>query len=577
MPSSSPLRCAAVILGVCAAAVPAGAWADGADSSGLSPLYSFAHDILSRLDPKAGPELGNHVAIIDHPHDSLLLRVHLIQNARRSIDIQTFILDDDECARLLMYELIQAAKRGVKVRLLTDHLRSTHNAGWMTALTAADPNFELRFYRPAAKSISPGPLRILLNFLLYFRGSNQRMHNKVMIFDEVLALIGGRNIDNHYFGQSTTYNFLDRDVLVTGPVIEDAQDSFEKYWKYRRSIPSTQLRDVRRRLKNKSYDPCATHEDFRLGDWFDHMDARSADQDLIRSRFVDTLMAADTVHFIADSPGKNRSVGLWGGGQFTRRIREIIRESETSLVIQSPYLILDGKMRRAFRKLRRLHRDVEISIVTNSYSSTENAVAYAGNYKLRANYIEALGFRIYELKPHPDDLPITLPNFETLSARAQTEGRSREPFLSVHSKSFVVDGHLSYIGSYNFHPRSDNLDTEVGLLIEDAQVAADLERRILADTLPDSSWVIAKTEFPLSDINYLFEGLSGLTPVDIWPLRNTTSYDLRPGCAPVPPDHPEFYDRYKDAGSFPGAEGISTKEITTHIYRILGTIAIPIL
>lgn len=572
-----PLKCTAMLLGVCAVAVPAGAGAGDPDSAGPSPLYAFARDVLNRAGDDAGTELGNYVAIIDHPHDALLLRVHLIQNAQRSIDIQTFILDDDECARLLMYELIQAAKRGVKVRLLTDHLRSTHDADWVTFLAAADPNFEMRYYRPAAKAIRPSPFRVFLNFLLYFRNSNQRMHNKVMIFDEAIALIGGRNIDNHYFGQSTSYNFLDRDALVTGPVLADVQVSFEKYWKYRRSIPSTKLRDVRRRLKNKSYHPCTTREDFRLGNLFDHLDARSADRDLIQSRFVDTFMAADTVKFIADSPGKNRNVGLWGGGKFTRQIREIIRESETSLVIQSPYLILNATARRAFRKLRRMHPDVKITVVTNSFSSTDNTVAYAGNYKLRANYIEALGFRIYELKPHPDDLPITLPNFEALVARAEAEGRSREPFLSVHSKSFVVDGHLSYIGSYNFHPRSDNLDTEVGLLIEDKQIAADLERRILANTLPDRSWVIAKTEFPLSDINYLFEGLSGLTPVDIWPLRNTTSYDLRPGCSPVPPDHAEFYDRYKDAGSFPGAQGMSAKEITTHIYRILGTLAIPIL
>ncbi len=542
-----------------------------------SPLYAFAEQVHGAL-PKGGkPVHDNRIAIIDNGYDALLLRVHLIRHARRSIDIQTFILENDECGRYLMYELIHAARRGVRVRLLADHFMSSRDPEWVAFLATADPNFEIRYYRPAAKAIRPSSFRVALNMVLYFKKTNQRMHNKLMVFDDLIAMTGGRNIDNHYYNHSTSYNFLDREAMLVGPLLPEMKESFNQYWNFPRAIPGHDLRDVHRRIVRGDYRARHAREDFEFNGFFDEIDGLESDDALIATRFVEPFRSAAHVEFLCDFAGKNRTVGLWGGGKFTRVIRHQIRETKRELIIESPYLILNTSARNAFRKVRRNNPEARVLVATNSFASTDNTVAYAANYKLRSTYIESLGFEIHEMKPRPPDLLEFLPNYPDLERRAAEAGQGRKPFLAIHAKSFVRDGRISYIGSYNFHPRSDNLDTECGLLIDDEAFARDLAARILAVSHPDRSWVIARTEMPLSELNFLIEGLSGLTPLDLWPLRNTSSFELKPDKEPVPPDHQDFYENYTDAGGFPGAEGVTTKEVTTYLYKILGTLAIPIL
>jgi cardiolipin synthase C len=137
---------------------------------------------ISRETP-ADPSQGNHVAMIGGGHDALLLRVQLIREARRSIGIQTFIWTNDECGRLLIHELVEAARRGVKVRIIADHFASDQDPEVVAFLATVHPNLELKHYRPAMSRIKPSRLQTLLAGLLSFRAFNQRMHNKVMLVD----------------------------------------------------------------------------------------------------------------------------------------------------------------------------------------------------------------------------------------------------------------------------------------------------------------------------------------------------------------------------------------------------------
>jgi len=553
--------------------------AAGNDGTALpvSPLYARAGEIPQALADNSDATRGNWVSIIDDGYDALLLRVHLIRNAQHSICVQTMILQNDECGRLMMYELIQAAKRGVKVRLLADQFMSSRDRKWVAFLATAHPNLELKYYRPPADHINPPRVVTLLHGVLAFRAANQRMHNKIMLFDDTIVITGGRNIDNHYYNHSTSYNFIDRDVMVIGPVVPTVAASFEEYWEFRRCVPAQKLVDVAAVIRKGAFDRPETREEFQFNGFFSELDREAGDPDLIRERFAGPFRPANKVEFLADSPGKNRTVGLWGGGKGTRRIRKLMRSTDDNLVFQSPYLILSWSGRRGFRKLHRRHPEVQVTVSTNSYAATDNTLAYAANYKLRSTYIQDLGWRIYEFKPHPDDLLTLLPNYPDLERRAREASQRRAPFLSVHAKSFVRDDRIAYIGSYNMDPRSDNLNTEAGLLIEDENIARALKETILRATRPESSWVIAKSRFPLANVNYLIEGLSGLSPVDLWPLRNTSSFELIQGKEPVPPGHEDFYENYQDAGSFPGAEGLSTKEIVTSLYKIFGGLAIPVL
>ncbi len=542
-----------------------------------SPVYALAQRVEAMpRDANFDPTCHNQVLMLEDGYDALLLRVHLIRHARRTIDIQTTILANDECGRLIMSELFDAARRGVVVRLMVDHFMSARDTRWIAALTEAHPNLELKYYRPPAKHAAPPRALELANALVRFKGTNQRLHNKLMLFDGLIGIVGGRNIDNHYYNYSTSYNFLDRDAVVLGPATEAMSESFEEYWFYRRAVESRRLTDVAAVIRAGEYQRIRRSEDFGVEDFRARVAAGLTDA-LVHDTFVTPFQEAHRLEFISDAPGKNQGKWLWGGGRAARRIRDTIRKTEEELVIQSPYLILNFSGRWAFRKLQKQEPPATVVISTNSFASTDNTVAYSANYKMRSMYFERLGFRIFELKPQPADFLELLPNFPELKERAERVGETREPFVSVHAKSIVVDGHTVYVGSYNLDPRSDNLNTENGVLIEDARIARAVRDAILDDTHPGRSWVIAKRRFPLSDVNYLIEGLSGLSPVDVWPLRNTTSFELRPGMEPVEPGHPEFYARYDDVGSFPGAEGISTKQIVTRIYKMLGSLAVPIL
>ena len=154
------------------------------------------------------------------------------------------------------------------------------------------------------------------------------------------------------------------------------------------------------------------------------------------------------------------------------------------------------------------------------------------------------------------------------------------PFMSIHAKSMVVDDRVAFVGSYNLDPRSENLNTEVGLLIEDEALARELRAEIEEDIRPENSWVIARRALPLrlETVNGLVGGLLSLSPIDVWPIQNTSSFELRAGGVEVPPDHPSFHLNYQEAGAFPGTEGLfTTKEILTRIYKVVGSPLTPIL
>jgi len=544
-------------------------------SSAESPLQAFSWNLQDRVAPPADAFSGNHLALINDGYDAFLLRVHLIRNAEFSIDIQTFILANDECGQYLTQELVGAARRGVKVRLLVDHFMSSRDRKWVAYLASVHPNFELRYYRPPTGQIKPSLFVLIVHSVVFFQQTNQRMHNKLIVVDGAIALTGGRNIDNHYYNNSTTYNFIDLDALVLGPIVAQMQASFDEFWRFRRSIPADELGDVASIIRRR--DDLDSEEVAPDTAYFQRIDRDAGDPDAIRERFVHTLAPVRKLQFLSDKPGKNRLIGLWGGGRATRQLQRTIRDAEEELMMQSPYLILNRSGRRHFRKLRRQHPDIDITVSTNSFAATDNILAYSANYKLRNAYIEMIGMNIYEYMPYPEELPRYLPNHEELSAAARDAGYEQKPFLSIHAKAFVADNKIGYVGSYNIDPRSGNLNTELGLLIEDPTINAQLREMIAGRTRPENSWVIARKEFALADINFLFEGLFGLSPVDLWPIRNTTSFELLPGMEPVPTDHPDFYTNYQDVGAFPGAEPGSVKQLQTSLFKMFNTLAIPML
>jgi putative cardiolipin synthase len=518
-------------------------------------------------------------------YDALLLRVHLIRQARRSIDLQTFIWTNDEAGRLLIYELIQAARRGVRVRIVADHFVSDKDPATVAFLATVHPNLEVRHYRPGRGRIKPSLLSTMWHGLWSFRDFNQRMHNKVLVVDGAALVTGGRNVENTYYDHSTSMNFRDRDVLAVGPVAGSAAASFERYWTCRHVVPSRDLRDVQAELEAGTYRRYETREDFGYHGLFEELDREADDEDLVARRFGARLLPVARVRFMADEPGKKRGLPFSEQARMTKALREVLEQARSTVVVQTPYLVLSDPARQLFRRLIR-ERGVRVRISSNSFASTDNLLAYSANYRLRNEYVEELGLEIHEFRPRPQILRERFPQFDRMEERARAErakgSTARPPFLCVHAKSLVVDGRIAYVGSYNLDPRSENLNTEAGLLVEDEAFAAALQAEIERDLEAANSWVIGRRALPLKmeAVNGLVEGLLDvvLGPVDLWPIQNTCSFELREGGREMSPYHPEFHRNYEEAGAFPGAEGLlSTKEIVTRVYKAVGSPLTPIL
>ena len=539
-----------------------------------SPLYPFVKRAVLGLHEGKDASESNYVCVLNSGINALILRLHLIRNAKISIDVQTFIYDDDDVGRLLTYEFIKAAKRGVKVRIIADHLASARNLEAAAFLATVHPNLHFKHYRPVAGRMDPSQLQESVDNMIPNR-TNQRMHNKLFLVDDLIGITGGRNIENCYYDFSTETNFKDRDVLLLGPVAMDMKASFNAFWKYRHSVSSRNLPDVKKAIRKGQYKTPETREDFRLDDRFATVDRLADNRAYIHEVFAKRLVKPARVVLLADKPGKNRRFFFFsGGGRITEQLAETLQLATDSLVIQSPYLVLDRKTRRLLKRLKRGHKDMRIILSSNSFAATDSVIAYSANYRLRSAYIEDVGVEIYEYKPHPTDLLHVLPSFPDLAKRGQAEKKEKQPHLCIHAKSLVIDERHTFIGSYNLDPRSANLNTELGLLIDDPVVATWVRNDILRDCLPRNSWVIAKRQMPLNldDVNRLVEGTLRHTPLDVWPIRNTTSFELRPNHPAVPPYHPEFYNSYREAGDFPGAaKGGSNKEIMTRILKAISS------
>ncbi len=543
----------------------------------------FGPAVSAAIAEAGAPTGANRLAVIGSGYDALLLRVHLIRQARKSIVVQTFIWTNDEVGRLVMCELIEAARRGVHVRIIADHMVSAQDPATAAFLATVHPNLEVKHYRPTLDRMKPSVIDRAVAAVTSFHGTNQRMHNKLMVFDDAVMITGGRNIENTYFDHSTELNFLDRDVLAVGPVAREAAASFEEYWKFKHAVPSAALADVGRLIASGRFRRYESRADFDFGGYFTALAGEADDAALVQARFVDRLRPVAKARFVADDPGKGR----WffsRSARITRELRGTLERARQSVVMQTPYLVLSGPARELFREMQAKNPGLRFQISSNSFASTDNLLAYSANYRLRSQYVEDLNLQVHELKPRPAALAQVFPHYAEMLERAEArirDGRqSRRPFLSLHAKSLVVDGRVAFVGSYNLDPRSEALNTEVGLLVEDEAFAKEVETDILRDMRAENSWVIARRDIPLrlDVLNSLIDGILSISPVDVWPIQNTSSFELRPGAAEVPPGHPEFYKNFREVGPFPGAEGpLSNKEILTRLYKVFGAPLTPVL
>ncbi len=537
----------------------------------------------------AGSNPGVHrAALLKDGREALVLRLHLIRTATRSVEIQTFIWSNDEAGRMMIWELLQAARRGVRVRVIADHMFSDQDPAIGAFLATAHPNLEIRHYRPTASRMKPGLWRTVFKAMHSFRAVNQRMHSKVMLVDDTFLITGGRNIENTYFHLSPGLNFHDRDVLLTGPVVHEAGAQFEAFWGYREVVATGALKDVAAAIRRGGFRRFDAASDYAFGPFYPALSAQADDAEGFRRFAREELRPVAKVRFLHDPPGKAARVAAAnepGSGAAAKGTAEAlgqaVSEARREVVVQTPYLVLSGRATELFRGLRR--RGVSVRVSTNSFASTDNLYAYSANYRLRNRYIQDVGLQIHEFKPRPAALPALFPTEPELAMLARRPGAAADapaPWLCVHAKCLVVDDDVAFVGSYNLDPRSENLNTEVGVLIEDAGFAGRLRAEIERDLETGNSWIVARRPLPLrlDVVNGLIGGVAAWSPIDVWPIQNTSSFELKPGRPAVPVDHPAFHEHYREVGAFPGAApGLSTKEIMTRLYKAVGSPLTPML
>jgi phosphatidylserine/phosphatidylglycerophosphate/cardiolipin synthase-like enzyme len=207
-----------------------------------SPLRDLAESTASSDDRK------HQVILLDQGNDALLTRLHMIESARHSIELQVFIYDLDESGTLMLDAMVRAAKRGVKVRLLLDQLYGLNRPELQAKLSALHRNFELRLYSPMFNQAKTDKAEFFAGIVFRFQSLNQRMHTKLLLVDDRMAVVGGRNIQDRYFDWGQSYNYRDRDLWVAGPAVLGMRDNFNAFWTSERSVPAPALDDVARVL-----------------------------------------------------------------------------------------------------------------------------------------------------------------------------------------------------------------------------------------------------------------------------------------------------------------------------------------
>lgn len=396
---------------------------------------------------------GNGVCRLDDGATALNIRLRLIELAESSIDIQSYLVRDDLCGNLIAMALIDAANRGVRVRLLMDDALTKPVDPGLLAL-GRHANIEVRVFNPFPRRRSR-----FVSFVANFNLLNRRMHNKSFTVDSQVTIVGGRNLADEYFHGSEFSEFLDEDLLAIGNVVSDVSRGFDEYWNTRESIPIEFLNPGRAGV--------AIEDMVREGARF--IEGSSVGRvvrppgegrELVLGRGGLELVAAEA-RLILDHPDKVRGLVRDRLGETTEYLRNMAAEARRELIVVSPYFVPLRAGVRLFAAIVR--RGVRVVIVTNSLASTNHSSVHAVYARYRKPLLRA-GVELYELR-----------------RRADSEERGGQPpvKITLHSKLGIVDARELFVGSFNLDPRSLYINTEMGMAVVSERLASEAAQSIM--------------------------------------------------------------------------------------------------
>jgi putative cardiolipin synthase len=408
--------------------------------------------------------------------DAYLTRMQMINEAERTLDLQYSIFRGDDTGRLLTDAALRAADRGVRVRILMDDGERITGDDQISPLTA-HRSIEIRFYNPFAYRGTSHVIRGV-EYILNHSRLDYRMHNKLMVVDNAVALIGGRNIGDQYFQIDLEEQYADNDVFAVGPIVKRLSASFDEFWNHPLSIPNEALS-----ASKSSRGALTEHRELTIDeppqadadgmDLIGRVNSGEPFAGMISGRLPLVWAPAQ---IISDSPDKKSvSDGSMVGRLMHRPVASATLAAQSEVLMITPYLIPGVEGLELFRDLRR--RDVRVRILTNSLISSTIVLAHSGYMSYRVPLLED-GVELFEIRAE----------LGNTRGSGQTAAMSRHGTYSLHAKVFVFDRQRIFVGSMNFDQRSMHLNTEVGLLIDSPELAQELARRFEAMVQPANAY-----------------------------------------------------------------------------------------
>nr|WP_272890806.1 phospholipase D family protein [Stutzerimonas sp. S1] len=444
-----------------------------------TPTPSYAIDAagsalgrqLQRLEAAQSDEHSGF-RLLPESSEAFAARAELFRAAQVSLDVQYYIVHDGLSTRLLIDELLRAADRGVRVRLLLDDTTSDGH-DYNIATLAAHPNVQIRVFNPLRGGRS-NKISRTLGRLLHLSQQHRRMHNKLLLVDSSLAIVGGRNLGDEYFDADRSLNFTDIDLLAAGRVARQLATSFDQYWNHQLSVPIQHFlwRPPRERKLHQARVQLRQHLE----------QARREDGTLYRrliryrrqpqlQRWLAELTWAPA-QALWDEPDKLLADGP-PAELLTTQLAPALNSVQNELTLVSAYFVPTAS--GVDYLAERSRAGVTIRILTNSLEATDVPAVHGGYAPYRRRMLE-LGMRLFELRRQPE---------QTTSYSFFGESES-----SLHSKAAVFDQQRVFIGSLNFDPRSVLWNSEVGILVDSPALAREVQRLTLEGMTPAISYEV---------------------------------------------------------------------------------------
>lgn len=401
--------------------------------------------------------------------EALGARLALIDMAERTIDAQYFLMKSDTAGLIFVGKLLEAADRGVRVRFLLDDVFTSVD-DQVLLLLDQHPNIELRLFNPVGRGGF-----FWLNFVADFQRANRRMHNKSFTVDNQVSIVGGRNIAEEYFELKAGEEFRDFDMLAIGPVAGEIAATFDRFWNHALSVPIEAFGSDK---DNRDLTGARAKVSEELRGAAQSIYARAIGSGLVRDLIDDrVLLFSASAEVITDDPEKLLNKVSVDQQALVTRMAEVIANANSEVVVITPYFIPGVSGVEFWRNLT--ERGVRVIVLTNSLASNNHIPVHAAYARYRHLIIRA-GVELYEMR---------------VDAREAPEKDEDDAFESatLHTKLIIVDRKHTFIGSLNLDPRSIDINTEMGVLVESVDMSEKLAEPFLAG-LPGTAYRVVEDQ-----------------------------------------------------------------------------------